>query len=515
MSYRNPKVIVDTQSGQHVTNMIKSVSNSYSKFAASEAESLVGLEKAKAAKAEKAEKAEALRIKKEQARMAEADAKSEEYAGKLHSTQSEALDINLNQAQEGIAILHENIVKDKSLLTPEQRQAIAKQNAIVKNAPSIIKEGIASMQEFTDYYEEVRKKKQGEYGSLYVGDYKNDEKGDKVSPNAMYDALIGYPDTKAKVKGHMDYSTGIFTVEVFSEDGVSLGKMTPGSEDNMRKPQIVPNMHKPLEAINKKIAEKMLLKDPKSPSYQNQEDIEVPYPDGTTHYHRLPSKEVYSKAAKQEVKNLVGSMSAGDLIAMYNTKINPNSPLEYKKEWGENDKETIAKIEEGMVGFLIDNHGQTALTTAADFGTTRPKTSTTVATSASRDRRDMINRIDKSMSVLKNNTFQGGDIRKAAVKLGFTIETAEDGEILIKKGNVHKGIILAGASAEEVKIALGEASGLDLGEATAMVKKNKPNKGAPTKEFAEKWRKDNKNKGSALFNSASEKMEILNAWRNQ
>jgi hypothetical protein len=523
MSYSNPKIAVDTQSGQHVTNMIKSVSDSYGKFAASEAKSLVGLEKAKAEKAAKAEEAEALRIKKEQARMAEADAKSEEYAGMLHSVQATALDIDLNQAQEGIDILHGNAMKDKSLLTSEQRQAIAKQNAIVKNAPSIIKEGIASMQEFTDYYEEVRKKQQGEYGSLYVGDFKNDEQGNKASPNAMYDALIGHPDTKAEVKGHMDYSTGIFTVEVF-KDGVSIGKMTPGSEDNMRKPQIVPNMHKKFEAMNKKIASTMQLGDSNSPAYAGQPDIAVKHKDGI-HYKRLPNKDIYKKAAAKEVEATVGSMNAGDLIALYNTKINPDANIEYKKEWGKDDKATIDKIKEGMVGFLMDNHGQNTLAQAANFGTVKPPTDR-VPNSTEINRAYEIDDVTATIqNTLDTKTLKAGDSQGVLDLLSSMALDVGDSEQ--KNGVITLGItgnrtlrINAKPNEKQLMEMVSQAKGLTTNEARKVVAKTRGKKYTrlAVQELQDKKYKTEAEKIKAIRDrtkelmAASDKINLMGDW---
>jgi hypothetical protein len=489
MSYRNPARIVDTQSGAAWTRMQESLSKDFNKLSSDLAASY--------AKKKKETEDHVNSINKERNDL--------QTGVNLLGIQHKNTDFG--NVQKAMDTYYGTLSKDTTSWDESDKNIAMNMSSTI--FPTQLKEFLTEQTADGLQYTEAFEKGIGKKGGVYSG---NDS--ETMIANGILYNLDGYEKYKGTKSVTLDPkgSSNNFGIDIQS-NGTLLkrGKVIylPNEDDNMKK--MVQGAYDSLGGGSEH-----------GEGYKGQDVVRN---ESGANPVKFMSVDKFEKQIEGEAAANVHAAEPSESIAYFNDitrhsmvdeKGGIPDPLEMVHVYS--DPEVRKKNEKIMtqayVKYTSKHFAQKLLNKPVDYAENK-KTNTTAATSASRDRRDMINRVHKSMAVLKNNTFQGGDIRKAANDLGFAIETAEDGEILLKQGNISKGIIPAGASAEEVKIALGRASGLDLGEATEMVKKNKPNKGAPTKAFAEKWMRNNNKNGSALFTSASEKIEILNAWRNQ
>ena len=513
MSYRNPKILVDTQSGQHVRDMMQSVTDSYSKFAATEAKSLVGLEQAKAEKAEirrkEALKEQQLREKQAETRKAEADAKAQELSERIISQDTGDLNIILNQPGKGIGILYKNISMDKSNLSEEDRLRIAQENAIVMNAPEAIAKGIASLQEYADFYEEAHTKNSGEWGSIYQAAGLRGEDGKMRNTSLANDILIGYPNSsEGTVEGKYDYDKGVFSVDIKDKNGEIIRTFTPNREENMEKPQIVPNLNKQFVELDKEVAKGMNLGDPTSPVYEGQPDLAVKHKDGV-HYHKFPSKEAYKKAATPLVERMVGSMEAGDLIALYNKKLNPKGDMEYDRRFTDKNDPRIATIREAMVDFLADQYGNNTLNSAANFGAIKPKS--TSPTSTQRNTADTVNNATQSLTEIGPGSFDSSDSVLGTLNaLGFQVGHSDmkDGTIVIK-GKAARHLRINPKSSEfDILSIAAQAMGLTPNQASASVKRS-------LNVRYGKIAKEEIDKNNKTYSTSAERIEAIRELKNK
>jgi hypothetical protein len=124
MSYRNPKQIVDTQSGQHVTNMIKTITDSYGKMANTVADAKVDAEKTKADRRAKQQAAEQAVLKAERVRVKGINTKTQNYATNLDSKLKADFSVDLTKFGRFTDIYNKNLRTDLIGLEPEASKKI-------------------------------------------------------------------------------------------------------------------------------------------------------------------------------------------------------------------------------------------------------------------------------------------------------------------------------------------------------------------------------------------------------
>lgn len=391
MSYRNPKQIVDTQSGQHVTNMIKSITGSYDKMANSIADTELDLAKSKAA--EMAKKAAA-----EQVRMKGINTKTQAYATTLDSKLKPDFNINLDAFAKFPKLYNENLKKNPATLSSEDNMKVIDQNAVFLNLPDLLQKGLGNAQAIMDEYDEAIKLDPKAFGSYYSGQMLKDANGEDVAPGKVYDILTGRDD--GTVVGGFDMDSRQVTVEVKDDKGTVLGRFTPNKDGSMPTVQTVPKVGQNFTDINTQIEKELELDNRNSPAYAGQAFEKRLMPDGTTSYFKRPSKDVYKQAAQKHIDKLISGLPAGDAIALHGAKFVNNDPkqfIPYKKEWDDDsdeDKKRIKEIKEAAVNFLVNGYMSKSKT--VDFGTSKPAGSG----SGSETKADKLNAASEGFAVM-------------------------------------------------------------------------------------------------------------------
>jgi hypothetical protein len=477
MSYRNPKQIVDTQSGQHVTNMIKTITDSYGKMANTVADAKVDAEKTKADRRAKQQAAEQAVLKAERVRVKGINTKTQNYATNLDSKLKADFSVDLTKFGRFTDIYNKNLRTDLIGLEPEASNKIIKDNAVILNIPDEAQKGLGSTQQLMDTYEEAVKKESGAYGSFYSGQMMTNAEGKRVPPGQFFDILTGRDD--GTVVGDFDLETAQFTLQVNNKDGTKAGFLTPNVENSMPSVQVIPDVNKDFVAIDMKIRDELQLGTKTSLAYKNQPAEASPNEDGTTNYYKKPSVDVYREKAKKHINKLITSMDAGDAIALFGGKFMKNDEtkfIPYKKDWDMDDEVDlgyIEKIKQASVDHLVQAYSEGSMNMTANFGTVKPPKADKPS-DAQINHENKINSYANTLSRVNETNFDKVEsVRSLINDNGLTYGNSEDedGSFFLVKGT-RTFRVPPKASQYRILKAIGEANGLTEDMATKALERD-------------------------------------------
>ena len=335
MSYRNPKQIVDTQSGQYVREMQKSLADTSSKYFTSVKQEF-----------ERRAKLNAEIVADSQKRVNKASNEINQVANANKA-------INFDQMYDNLDTYNQYMQINPAKRTREMNLFISNMD----NSGTNLKNNLANTVAAGEDFMEAREKGLGVPGGVYSA----------AEGLEKYEVMYGYNQAPGSKK--MDYNplTNEFRVNVIGKNGESLGSSLNQDIEHLDVPQIIPDETENMKALNESVKARMDLKNPNSPAYANQE-YQLPTKVGNvTYLSKLPSKSVYLELAEGLAKSEIDSMTAGEAIALYNDIIGEGDIIKYQKTWVEGSEESIVaknKITKAYANHVADKFGKDVLMVA-------------------------------------------------------------------------------------------------------------------------------------------------------
>ena len=482
MSYRNPKQIVDTQSGQYVRELQKSLADTSSKYFTSAKQEF-----------ERRAKLNAEIVADSQKRVNKA-------SNEINQVASANKAINFDQMYDNLDTYNKYMQINPAKRTREMNLFISNMD----NSGTNLKNNLANTVAAGEPFMEAREKGLGVPGGIYSA-----AKGLK-----KYEVMYGYNQAPGSKK--MDYNplTNEFRVNVIGANGESLGSSLNQDIEHLDTPQIIPDETENMKALNESVKARMDLKNPNSPAYANQSYQTPTTVNNVNYLSKLPSEDVYLKYAEDLAKAEVDKMTAGEGTALFNDVIGDGDFIKYQKTWVDGSKESIAakeKITKAYAKYVAKKFGKDILMQAGPRikeidesqgkgEGKKPLTASQIAT------QDLIKNTTESIKALDVTKLKSKEqIADAVDRLGFEPRISPiDGSIAIFKGNIQKTRIPAGSNPTQVKEALAVASGLSLNQAEKAVKGSK----SEFEKFVEEYDKENPGPISHAFRT----QEIMKAY---
>ena len=482
MSYRNPKQIVDTQSGQYIRDMQKSLADTFSKYSGS----INTIMKEQA--------------KRNDALAAESQKRVNRISGQVNQVANANKAINFDQMYANLDTYDQYMKINPAKRTREMNLFIRGMD----NSGINIKDKLANTVAAGEPFMEARKKGIGVPGGIYSG----------VKNLKKYDVMYGFNQAPGSKKMNYNPVTNEFRISVLGGSGESLGSSLNEDMEHLDTPQVVPDETKNMKELAAKVAARMDLKNPNSPAYADQE-YQMPTEVNNINYlSKLPSRNVFMGLATDLAKAEVGSMNAGDAIALFNdvTRGEGVELMEWQKTWTDPNDPRKKIITDSYAEHVANKFGQEILLTAgprikqidkpqgeADDNASSKPTAQQIAT------KELIKTTTESIKAIDSTKLKSPEqIADAVDRLGLEPRISEDGSIAIFKGNIQKTRIPAGSNITKIKEALAVASGLTLSQATEAVKNSK----SEVDKFAEEWDKNNPGPISDAFRT----QEIMRAY---
>ncbi len=335
MSYRNPKQIVDTQSGQYVREMQRSLADTSSKYFAS------------------AKKEYERRAKLNAKIVADSQERVNKASNEINQVASANKAINFDQMYDNLDTYNKYMQINPAKRTREMNLFISNMD----NSGTNLKNNLANTIAAGEPFMEAREKGLGVPGGIYSA-----AKGLK-----KYEVMYGYNQAPGSKK--MDYNplTNEFRVNVIGANGEKLGSSLNQDIEHLDMPQIIPDETENMKALNETVKTRMDLKNPNSPAYADQKHQTPTEVNNTKFLSKLPSRSVYLKYAEGLAKSEIDSMTAGEAIALYNDIIGGGDIIEYQKTWVEGSEESINakdKITKAYANYVADKFGKDVLMVA-------------------------------------------------------------------------------------------------------------------------------------------------------
>ena len=464
MSYRNPKQIVDTQSGQYVRELQKSLADTSSKYFTSAKQEF-----------ERRAKLNAKIVADSQKRVNKA-------SNEINQVASANKAINFDQMYDNLDTYNKYMQINPAKRTREMNLFISNMD----NSGTNLKNNLANTVAAGEAFIEAREKGLGVPGGVYSA----------AEGLEKYEVMYGYNQAPGSKKMNYNPLTNEFRVNVIGANGEKLGSSLNQDVEHLDTPQIIPDETENMKDIAVKVQARMDVKNPNSPAYADQEYQQPTKVGDVTYLSKLPSRKVYLELAEGLAKSEVDSMTAGEAIALYNDIIGEGDIIEYQKTWVKGSEESIVaknKITKAYAKYVADKFGQETLLVAGprikeidkpqgEGDDKKPLTASQIAT------QDLIKTTTESIKALDVTKLKSTEqIADAVDRLGFEPRISEDGSIAIFKGNIQKTKIPAGSNITKIKEALAVASGLTLSQATEAVKNSK----SEFYKLAEEWDKNN------------------------
>lgn len=359
MSYRNPKQIIDTQSGQYVRDLQKSLADTYSSVASEQ------------------KKEYERRAKLNEEVVAKSQERINRISGQLNQVANANKSTNFDQMYDLLDEYGQYMKINPSKRTREMNSFITNMD----NSGTTIKNMLANTLAGGEDYVAAREKGLGKMGGIR----KDADKGVLNKNDIMY----GYNQAPGSKKLNFDPRglTSEIRIDVLNENGSSAGSSLNADMKNLSIPQIIPDETKDMQEVAKMAASVMDLKNPDSPAYEGQPEGSIEEGKGSNKFRksRLPSREYYLTKATPYAKAQVDSLTAGEAIALYNDVLRKEGadPIVYQKTWIDDSPESIAAkeiITDAYAKYTADNFAQTTLTTGLKFGSVEFKETETEPT---------------------------------------------------------------------------------------------------------------------------------------
>ena len=356
MSYRNPKQIVDTQSGQYMRDLQKSLAGTFSDYASEQ------------------KKEYERRAKLNEEVVAKSQERINRISGQLNQVANANKATNLDQMYDLLDEYGEYMKINPSKRTREMNSFITNMD----NSGTTIKNMLANTTAGGQDYVAAREKGLGVMGGLR----KDADKG-VLNKN---DILYGYNQAPGSKKLNFDPRglSAEVRIDVLNENGSSAGSSLNSDMDNLSIPQIIPDETSDMQEVADRAAAEMDLKNPNSPAYAGQPESSIEEGEGSNKFRksRLPSRENFLIKAEPYAKAQVESLTAGEAIVLYNDVLRKEGAdiIVYQKTWIQDSPESIAAkeiITKAYAEYTADKFAQSTLTKGLKFGSVETKKTST------------------------------------------------------------------------------------------------------------------------------------------
>ena len=321
MSYRNPKQIVDTQSGQYMRDLQKSLAGTFSNYASE--------------------------VKKEYERRAKLNeqvvAKSQErinrISGQINQVANANKTTNFDQMYDLLDEYGQYMKVNPSKRTREMNAFINNMDNSGTTIKNMLANTTANGQDFMSGME----KGLGVMGGVMKG-----QKEGVIEKNSI---MFGYNQAPGSKKLNFN-PRGLaaeIRIDVLNEDGKNVGSSLNADMNNLDPVYLIPDETSDMQELAKMGASFMDLKNPNSPAYKGQPESSIPEGEGSNKYRksRLPSKEYFLTKIQPEAKAQVDSLTAAESIALYNDVLRKEGDvvLKFQETWVDGSEESIAAKE--------------------------------------------------------------------------------------------------------------------------------------------------------------------------
>lgn len=321
MSYRNPKQIVDTQSGQYIRDLQKSLAGTFSNYASE--------------------------VKKEYERRAKLNeqvvAKSQErinrISGQINQVANANKTTNFDQMYDLLDEYGQYMKVNPSKRTREMNAFINNMDNSGTTIKNMLANTTANGQDFMSGME----KGLGVMGGVMKG-----QKEGVIEKNSI---MFGYNQAPGSKKLNFN-PRGLaaeIRIDVLNEGGENVGSSLNADMDNLDPVYLIPDETSDMQELAKMGASFMDLNNPNSPAYKGQPESSIEEGEGSNKFRksRLPSKEYFLTKIQPEAKAQVDSLTAAESIALYNDVLRKENGvvLKFQETWVDGSEESIAAKE--------------------------------------------------------------------------------------------------------------------------------------------------------------------------
>jgi len=321
MSYRNPKQIVDTQSGQYMRDLQKSLAGTFSDYASEE------------------KKEYERRAKLNEQIVAKSQERINRISGQINQVANANKTTNFDQMYDLLDEYGQYMKINPSKRTREMNAFINNMDNSGTTIKNMLANTTANGQDFMSGME----KGLGVMGGVMKG-----QKEGVIEKNSI---MFGYnqaPGSKRLNFNPRGLAAEI-RIDVLNEGGKNVGSSLNATMDNLDPVYLIPDETSDMQELAKMGKSFMDLKNPNSPAYKGQPESSIEEGEGSNKYRksRLPSKEYFLTKIQPEAKAQVDSLTAAESIALYNDVLRKEGDvvLKFQETWVDGSEESIAAKE--------------------------------------------------------------------------------------------------------------------------------------------------------------------------
>ena len=352
MSYRNPKQIVDTQSGQYMRDLQKSLAGTFSDYASEE------------------KKEYERRAKLNEQVVAKSQERINRISGQINQVANANKTTNFDQMYDLLDEYGQYMKINPSKRTREMNAFINNMD----NSGTTIKNMLANTTANGEDFMSGMEKGLGVMGGVMKG-----QKEGVIEKNSI---MFGYNQAPGSKKLNFN-PRGLaaeIRIDVLNEGGKNVGSSLNADMDNLDPVYLIPDETSDMQELAKMGASFMDLNNPNSPAYKGQPESSIEEGEGSDKYRksRLPSKEYFLTKIQPEAKSQVDSLTAAESIALYNDVLRKEGGvvLKFQEKWVDGSEESVAAkeiITKAYAEHVADNFAQPFLTKGLKFGSVLDK----------------------------------------------------------------------------------------------------------------------------------------------
>ena len=365
MSYRNPKQIVDTQSGQYMRDLQKSLAGTFSDYASEE------------------KKEYERRAKLNEQIVAKSQERINRISGQINQVANANKTTNFDQMYDLLDEYGQYMKINPSKRTREMNAFINNMD----NSGTTIKNMLANTTANGEDFMSGMEKGLGVMGGVMKG-----QKEGVIEKNSI---MFGYNQAPGSKKLNFN-PRGLaaeIRIDVLNEGGKNVGSSLNADMDNLDPVYLIPDETSDMQELAKMGASFMDLNNPNSPAYKGQPESSIEEGEGSDKYRksRLPSKEYFLTKIQPEAKAQVDSLTAAESIALYNDVLRKEGGvvLKFQEKWVDGSEESVVAkeiITKAYAEHVADNFAQPFLTKGLKFGSVLDKPDTPEPTTSVEDK---------------------------------------------------------------------------------------------------------------------------------
>ena len=322
MSYKNPKQIIDTQSGQYMRDLQKSLAGTYSDYASEE------------------KKEYERRAKLNEQVVAKSQERINRISGQINQVANANKTTNFDQMYDLLDEYGQYMKINPSKRTREMNAFINNMD----NSGTTIKNMLVNTTANGEDFMSGMEKGFGVMGGMMKG-----QEDGVIEKNSI---MFGYNQAPGSKKLNFN-PRGLapeIRIDVLNENGKNVGSSLNADMDDLDPVYLIPDETSDMQELAKMGASFMDLKNPNSPAYKDQPENEVITSIGGSKQYtksRLPSKKYFLEKIEPEAKAQVDSLTAAEAIALYNDVLKKEGGvvIKWQTKWVDGSPESKAAKE--------------------------------------------------------------------------------------------------------------------------------------------------------------------------